>query len=206
MDAETSWRVIAEQRRCLADLLQGLTAEQWRTPSLCTGWSVRDVAAHVALAPQPPGLGSMLVEGVRARGSFDRLNHDLAVRHATRPTDRIVAELREHADSRRLPAVTSYRNIVPDILVHGQDIAIPLGLPHPVPVPRRGRRRDPRVAHGLAVLGPPAAGRRAPGRHGRRLDRRAGPRGARPDRRDPAAAHRPHRHGPPPPDRPLNCR
>jgi len=135
MDAETSWRVIAEQRRGLADLLQGLTAEQWRTPSLCTGWSVRDVAAHVALAPQPPGLGSMLVEGVRARGSFDRLNHDLAVRHATRPTDRIVAELREHADSRRLPAVTSYRNIVPDILVHGQDIAIPLGLPHPVPVP-----------------------------------------------------------------------
>ncbi|WP_327003305.1 maleylpyruvate isomerase family mycothiol-dependent enzyme [Dactylosporangium sp. NBC_01737] len=134
MDAETSWRVIAEQRRALADLLQGLTDEQWRTPSLCAGWSVRDVAAHVAMAPQPPGLGSMILEGVRARGSFDRLNHDLAVRHATRPADRIVAELREHADSRRLPAVTSYRNIVPDILVHGQDIAVPLGLPHPVPV------------------------------------------------------------------------
>jgi uncharacterized protein (TIGR03083 family) len=134
MDAEASWRVIAEQRRGLADLLQGLTDEQWRTPSLCAGWSIRDVAAHVAMAPQPPGLGSMLAAGIRARGSFDRLNHDVAVRHAARPTERIVAELREHADSRRLPAVTSYRNIVPDILVHGQDIAIPLGLPHPVPV------------------------------------------------------------------------
>jgi uncharacterized protein (TIGR03083 family) len=135
MDAETSWRVIAEQRRGLADLLEGLTAEQWQAPSLCAGWRVRDVAAHVAMAPQPPGLGSMLTETVRARGSFDRLNHDLAVRHASRPGDRIVAELREHADSRRLPAVTSYRNIVPDILVHGQDIALALGLHHPVPIP-----------------------------------------------------------------------
>ena len=52
MDAETSWQVIAEQRRDLADLLEGLTAEQWQAPSLCAGWRVRDVAAHVALAPQ----------------------------------------------------------------------------------------------------------------------------------------------------------
>ena len=135
MDAETSWRVIAEQRRDLADLLERLTAEQWQAPSLCAGWRVRDVGGDVALAPQPPGIGGMLTGAVRARGSFNRLNHDLAVRHATRPAARIVAELREHADSRRLPAVTSYRNIVPDILVHGQDIAIPLGVAHPVPVP-----------------------------------------------------------------------
>ena len=134
MDAETSWQVIAGQRRALADLLEGLTAEQWHTPSLCAGWSVRDVAAHVAMAPQPPGFGAMVREGVRARGSFHRLNHDVAVRHAERATDRLVAELREHADSRRLPAVTSYRNIVPDILVHGQDIAVALGLDRPMPV------------------------------------------------------------------------
>ncbi|MEV4141894.1 maleylpyruvate isomerase family mycothiol-dependent enzyme [Dactylosporangium sp. NPDC049742] len=133
MDAEMSWQVIAEQRRSLADLLEGLTADQWGAPSLCAGWTVRDVAAHVALASQPPGLATMLREAARARGSFDRLNHDLAVRHAARSTGRLVAELREHADSRRLPAVTSYRNIVPDILVHWQDIAVPLGLPHPVP-------------------------------------------------------------------------
>jgi uncharacterized protein (TIGR03083 family) len=134
MDAETSWQVIAGQRRALADLLEGLTEAQWETPSLCARWRVRDVAAHVAMAPQPPGLGSMLADGFRARGSFDRLNHDLAVRHAARPTARLVAELREHADSRRLPFVTNYRNIVPDILVHGQDIAVPLGLPLAVPV------------------------------------------------------------------------
>ncbi|WP_433307952.1 maleylpyruvate isomerase family mycothiol-dependent enzyme [Actinoplanes sp. CA-030573] len=75
----------------------------------------------------------MLGAAVRARGSFDRLNHDMAVRHAARPPGEIVAELRRHASSRRLPAVTNYRNIVPDVLVHSQDIAIPLGRDLPAP-------------------------------------------------------------------------
>jgi uncharacterized protein (TIGR03083 family) len=78
-------------------------------------------------------MGSMLADGIRARGSFHRLNHDVAVRHAARPTDDIIAELRTYADSRRLPVVTNYRNIVFDVLVHGQDIAIPLRRDHPMP-------------------------------------------------------------------------
>jgi uncharacterized protein (TIGR03083 family) len=134
MDREASWRVIGAQRRSLADLLEELTDEQWEAPSLCAGWRVRDVAAHVAMAPQPPGPGSMLSDAIRARGSFHRLNHDVAVRHASRPAARLVAELREHADSRRLPVVTNYRNILFDVLVHGQDIAIPLGVPREMPI------------------------------------------------------------------------
>jgi uncharacterized protein (TIGR03083 family) len=134
MDREDSWRTIRAQRLSLADLLEGLTDAQWDTPSLCAGWRVRDVAAHVAVAPQVPGLSSMLADAVRARGSFNRLNHDVAVRHAARPITQIVAELREHAGSRRLPVVTNYQNILFDILVHGQDIAIPLGLRRDMPV------------------------------------------------------------------------
>lgn len=135
MDCETSWQVIAEQRLGLADLLDGLSDEDWDAESLCAGWRVRDVAAHIALAPQVPPAWSMAVEGVRARGSFHRLNHDLAVRHATGRTGKqTVAELRQHADSRRLPALTNYRNVLFDVLVHGQDIAIPLGRIWPMPV------------------------------------------------------------------------
>jgi uncharacterized protein (TIGR03083 family) len=134
VDAEHSWRVIEHQRRSLADLLEVLTEEQWEAPSLCAGWRVRDVAAHVAMAPQPPSIAGMLVEGARARGRFHTLNHDTAVRHAARPTEQIVSELREFAATRRLPVVTNYRNILFDVLVHGQDIAIPLGLPLDMPV------------------------------------------------------------------------
>jgi uncharacterized protein (TIGR03083 family) len=133
MDREQSWQVITEQRLGLAQLLEGLSDTKWEQPSLCVGWRVRDVAAHVAMAPQVPSLGSMLADGIRARGSFHRLNHDVAVRHAARPTRDIVAELRMYADSRRLPVVTNYRNIGFDVLVHTQDIAIPLGLDYPMP-------------------------------------------------------------------------
>jgi hypothetical protein len=120
MDRDQSWQIIAEQRLSLADLLDNLSDADWETPSLCAGWRVRDVAAHVAMAPQVPNLAAMIADGTRARGSFHRLNHDVAVRHAdSRPGEQIVAELRRHAYSRRLPVVTSYRNILFDILVHG---------------------------------------------------------------------------------------
>lgn len=135
MDRERAWQLIEQERLSLADLLSGLTPAEWEHPSLCAGWRVRDVAAHVALAPlQSPGMWSMLVEAVRARGSFDRLNHDVSVRHADRPGADLVMELRAHAASRRLPAVTNYRNILFDILVHGQDIAIPLRRPRVMPL------------------------------------------------------------------------
>jgi uncharacterized protein (TIGR03083 family) len=133
MDREQSWRVITEQRLGLARLLDGLSDAEWEQPSLCAGWRVRDVAGHVAMAPQVPGLGSMLTDGIRARGSFHRLNHDVAVCHAARPTRDIVDELRTYADSRRLPVMTNYRNIVYDVLVHTQDIAIPLGRDYSMP-------------------------------------------------------------------------
>ena len=133
MDVDSSWRVIASERRSLADLLEQLTGEQWETPSLCAGWRVRDVAAHIAMVPTAPGLLAMARGAVRAHGNFNRLNHDLAVRHARRPNADIVAELRGDADSRRLPSVTSVTNLGFDILVHGQDIAIPLGVTRPIP-------------------------------------------------------------------------
>jgi uncharacterized protein (TIGR03083 family) len=133
MDREQSWQVITEQRLGLAAMLEELSETEWEQPSLCVGWRVRDVAAHVAMAPQVPGLGSMLADGIRARGNFHRLNHDVAVRHAARPTGDIILQLRTYAESQRLPVVTNYRNIHFDVLVHTQDIAIPLGRDYPMP-------------------------------------------------------------------------
>lgn len=134
MDRDQSWQAIEQERRRIADLLDTIADHEWDTPSLCAGWRVRDVAAHVALAPQPPGLREMVTLAVRARGSFHRLNHDVAVAHAdARSGAELVAELRAHAASRRLPVMTGYRNILFDTLVHAQDIAIPLGRAHPMP-------------------------------------------------------------------------
>jgi uncharacterized protein (TIGR03083 family) len=130
IDQRTAYRSTI---RALADLLDELSDAEWETPSLCAGWRVRDVAAHVALAPQAPSIWAMTADAVRAVGRFHRLNHDVAVRHAQRPVSDLVDELRRYADSRRLPIVTNYRNILFDTLVHAQDIALPLGRQLPMP-------------------------------------------------------------------------
>ena len=132
MDRDAQWGVIEQQRRAIADVLDDLAPHEWELPSLCAGWRIRDVAAHIALAPQPPGPVDMVRAGLRARGRFHRLNHDVSVRYADAEQD-LVAEIRAHAASRKLPAVTNYRNILYDIMVHGQDIAIPLGIDREMP-------------------------------------------------------------------------
>jgi len=134
MDRDEKWNVIAGQRRALADLLAGLRESDWERPSLCAEWRVKDVAAHLALTPQSPGLLRILAIGVRARGDFHAVNRDLAVAHADRPTATLVAELRELSDSRRRPAITTLDNLLFDTLVHVQDIALPLGLTARMPL------------------------------------------------------------------------
>lgn len=147
MEREDCWTVIASQRRLLADLLDGLEEADWQQPSLCSAWRVRDVAGHVALAPQSPGLLRLLGRAALARGDFDTLNRDLAVEHANRPGADLVDELRRLADDRHKPAITTRDNLLFDILVHVQDIAVPLGrtVEMPLEAARAGAERGWRM-------------------------------------------------------------
>ncbi|MET8988036.1 maleylpyruvate isomerase family mycothiol-dependent enzyme [Nonomuraea wenchangensis] len=125
--------VLASERRDLADLLDALPEAAWDRPSLCEGWRVRDVAAHLTFATAHTGRA--LAAFVRARGDFDRAIHDSAVRLARRrPADRLVAEIRRSADSRRRQPSTKPLDPLFDVLVHGQDIAVPLGIERAMPV------------------------------------------------------------------------
>jgi uncharacterized protein (TIGR03083 family) len=59
---------------------------------------------------------------------------DSAVRHATVPTHQIAAEIRGMVGSRRhAPGITDMEPLL-DVLVHGQDIAVPLGRPRTMPL------------------------------------------------------------------------
>ena len=49
MDNDDLFRRTAANRRRAADLLAGLTPEQWSTPSLCAGWTVRELAGHLIM-------------------------------------------------------------------------------------------------------------------------------------------------------------
>ncbi|WP_406832912.1 maleylpyruvate isomerase family mycothiol-dependent enzyme [Pedococcus sp. KACC 23699] len=135
MDEETRWAAIEAERRSLVELLGSLTPQQWEAQSLCSEWRVRDVAAHVAMTPSGFSVGTLAVGMVRARGDVWAFGRDLARRHAVLPTGELVAELDRGAAARTMPFVTNPRNILLDVLVHGQDIAVPLGVERPMPLP-----------------------------------------------------------------------
>lgn len=119
--------MIATERRGLADLLDGLTPEQWATPSLCEGWTVRDVAGHLVV----PFEVSMPKVMLRVAGSLfdvDKAMDGMARDQGRRPTEELVASLRANAGSRFMPPTLGPEAPLTDILVHGQDIRRPLGI------------------------------------------------------------------------------
>lgn len=131
MDADDVWRVIDAERVSLAGLLDGLSGEQWQTPSLCAGWRVREVAAHLTLAHM--GTAQAAAAFLRARCDFNRMVYGTALRQAELPPGVLTARLRAMAGSRRKAPGISHLEPLIDMLVHGQDIAIPLGIERPVP-------------------------------------------------------------------------
>lgn len=132
MDTDAVWRVIDAERSRLADLLEDLSDAEWRTPSLCRGWTVRDVAAHLTLAHM--GLRPALGAAIRAGGSFDRMIHDTALRQARLPVDEYPRRLRAMVGSRRTAPFVTELEPLTDVLCHGQDITRPLGRPYPMPI------------------------------------------------------------------------
>jgi uncharacterized protein (TIGR03083 family) len=132
LDTDELWRIVDQQRETLADLLEGLRPEEWETRTRCGDWRVRDVAAHLTVAARFT-YGQVVREMVRARGDWNRMIHDSAVREAERPVAEIVANLRSTIGSRRLAPTTSPREPLLDLLVHGQDIALALGRSREMP-------------------------------------------------------------------------
>jgi uncharacterized protein (TIGR03083 family) len=121
------WGAIASERRALADQLDSLSPEQWGTQSLCDAWTVRDVAAHLVL-PHKTSIPAFLVTLVAAGGSFSRANVAMTAKEAKRPPTDLVADIRRYADSRTKPPGFGSEAPLTEVLVHGQDIRIPLGL------------------------------------------------------------------------------
>ena len=132
MDEDAVWAVIDTERLALAELIEDLPSDEWSVPSLCDGWRIHDVAAHLALAHM--GAGQALRALARAGGSVDRMVRDTARRHASASPGQLAGEIRSMVGSRRLaPAITELEPLI-DVLVHGQDIAIPLGRRRSMPV------------------------------------------------------------------------
>jgi uncharacterized protein (TIGR03083 family) len=83
VDREFVFAAVAYERRRLADLLASLDAAQLATPSLCVGWDVKTVFAHL-VSDFADGFWGFTTLALR-RGNVDRAIDELARRRAEQP-------------------------------------------------------------------------------------------------------------------------
>jgi uncharacterized protein (TIGR03083 family) len=132
MERNRLWAYVHTERAALAEMLAGLTPDEWETESLCLGWRVRDVAAHVISSASitPAQQARALLHG---KLDFDRSNLMEGRRRGLAAPDAILADYHTYSTSRRRPLGTRAVDPLLDVLVHTQDIAIPLGRVHAMP-------------------------------------------------------------------------
>ena len=160
MDHDAIWRTIDDERAGLADLFAALSEIELAYPSLCAGWTVKEVLSHVALASYTP-VREVLPAAVRARGNFDRMVDQLTRAQAARHSvPELVDLLRGAVGTRRLAPGQRLKNALLDVLVHGQDVALPLGRARPMPVEAAATAADDVWRTDRVLLGFPFHARR----------------------------------------------
>jgi len=128
------WDVVQTERDALAGDLLGLGRRQWATASLCEGWDVHDVLAHLVDDAKTTTL-SFMVRLIGSGFNFDRTNANGVVRERASDPERTLAEFRAVKD-RRTSAPAPLASRLVEAFVHGEDIRRPLGIERRYPAAR----------------------------------------------------------------------
>lgn len=127
---------IAAERTDLADALDRLTPARWDAPTLCDGWRVRELVAHVTM-PYRTSIPRIMLEMFKARGNINRMLDRTARQAAASSTPaELAASLRGGAHHPWKPPGGSYTDALFHEVVHGLDWTEPLGLDRRVPMDR----------------------------------------------------------------------
>lgn len=133
-DSDLSEKITAE-RHDLADLLSGLPAHSWDAPTLCAGWRVREVVAHMTM-PFRYSTRQFLTELGKARGNFTRMADRCAKRDAALPPGELLAALRDNAGHPWKPPGGGFEGALVHDVIHGLDITTAQGIGRTVPEDR----------------------------------------------------------------------
>lgn len=128
-------RLARDERADFATFLATLSPQQWEAATLCVGWRVRDVVAHMI------SYDELSVRGLVARfakGWFlpDRVNAVGLAEYNMRSSEELLALLKDHLEPRGLPAAFGGMVALVDGVIHQQDIRRPLGMPRDIPAER----------------------------------------------------------------------
>jgi uncharacterized protein (TIGR03083 family) len=131
-DATTLFAAARDERAALADDLEGLTAAQWATPSLCDRWTVEETVAHLTAAASV-GPWRWMRSVLGARFDFD-LHNDrrLAEQRGATPAETL-ARFRAILDS-TTSTWGPKQAWLGEVVVHAEDVRRPLGLVRVPPV------------------------------------------------------------------------
>lgn len=123
---EQFWELIHAERARVADMLDGLTAQQWPTRSLCTTWTVEQVAAHLTAAANT-GTWAWIRSMVGAGFNADRHNERRLAQYLGETPEQTARHFRGAVGSTVAPT-KDYAAWLGEVIVHGQDMARPLGI------------------------------------------------------------------------------
>lgn len=128
-------QMIAAERRDLADQLAALPAAAWDSPTLCAGWRVRDLVAHVTM-PFRYSAGRFVLELLRSGGRFHAMADRCAGRDAAASPAELLAALRDNVTHPWKPPGGGYVGALTHDVIHGLDALVPLGIDRRVPADR----------------------------------------------------------------------
>ncbi|MFI8292136.1 maleylpyruvate isomerase family mycothiol-dependent enzyme [Streptomyces sp. NPDC085614] len=123
--------MVHAERAALIEDLARLDDDRWREPSLCEGWTVHDVVAHLVDTALTTRIG-FVVGLARARFDFDRQNAVGVERARGADPQETLRRLRRVATRTSTPPAPLDSRLVEEV-VHGEDIRRPLGLTRPYP-------------------------------------------------------------------------
>jgi uncharacterized protein (TIGR03083 family) len=111
----------------LADVLEPLPERGWDQASLCEGWRVREVVAHVTMPVRYDE--EQFTAELRACGfDFTRLSNTVAAKDAQLPTSTLVSNLRDRTLHDWTPPGGGVQGAISHAVIHGLDITVALGL------------------------------------------------------------------------------
>ena len=124
-------RETAAERERLTGLLSDLHPDQWAANSLCAGWRVREVVAHMT-TPYRHTAESVMAGIVGAGGDFNRFADALAKQDTSQVSDAdLLTSLRDNIENPWQPPGGGQAGALSHDVIHGLDITEPLGLPRP---------------------------------------------------------------------------
>jgi uncharacterized protein (TIGR03083 family) len=119
----------------LADIVEALPPDRWDATSLCAGWRIREVVAHIAL-PVYHSAPAVVAQLIRSRMRWGAVADRFARRDAERPVADLVSALRSQRLRDWRPPGGGAEGALVHAVVHGLDITVPLGIPRAVPPAR----------------------------------------------------------------------